>query len=67
MTAWAPDGLVTDPVALAFDERGTLYVTSTSRASLPLDIRGHPSWVSAAHTLRTVDDLLNFYQARAGG
>ena len=61
-TAWAPDGLVTDPVALAFDERGTLYATSTSRASLPLDIRQHPSWVSAAHTLRTVDDLLNFYR-----
>ena len=62
VTAWAPDGLVTDPVALAFDERGTLYATSTSRASLPLDIREHPSWVSAAHTLRTVDDLLNFYR-----
>jgi putative membrane-bound dehydrogenase-like protein len=62
LTAWAPDGLVTDPVALAFDERGTLYVTSTSRASLPLDIRQHPSWVPSAHTLRTVDDLLNFYR-----
>ena len=62
LTAWAPDGLVTDPVALAFDERGTLYATSTSRASLPLDIREHPSWVPAAHTLRTVEDLLNFYR-----
>jgi putative membrane-bound dehydrogenase-like protein len=62
LTAWAPDGLVTDPVALAFDERGTLYVTSTSRASLPLDIREHPSWVPAAHTLRTVDELLAFYR-----
>jgi putative membrane-bound dehydrogenase-like protein len=62
LTAWAPDGLVTDPVALAFDERGTLYATSTSRASLPLDIRQRTSWVPAAHTLRTVDDLLNFYR-----
>jgi quinoprotein glucose dehydrogenase len=62
LTAWAPDGLVTDPVALAFDERGTLYATSTSRAGLPLDIRQHPSWVPAAYTLRTVEDLLNFYR-----
>ena len=62
LTVWAPDGLVTDPVALAFDERGTLYATSTSRANLPLDIRDHPSWVPAVHTLRTVEDLLNFYR-----
>ena len=62
LTAWAPDGLVTDPVALAFDERGTLYATSTSRANLPLDIRQHPSWVPVVHTLRTVEDLLNFYR-----
>jgi len=62
LTAWAPNGLVTDPVALAFDERGTLYATSTSRASLPLDIRQHPSWVPGAHTLRTVEDLLSFYR-----
>lgn len=62
LTAWAPDSLVTDPVALAFDERGILYATSTSRASVPLDIRQHPSWVPSAHTLRTVDDLLNFYR-----
>src|SRR5262245_19779851 len=31
LTAWAPDGLVVDPVALDFDERGALYATSTSR------------------------------------
>ena len=31
--------LVIDPVALDFDERGTLYATSTSRDNLPLDIR----------------------------
>ena len=36
LTNWGPDGLVVDPVALDFDERGTLYVTSTSRNNLPL-------------------------------
>lgn len=62
LTAWAPDGLVIDPVALDFDERGTLYATSTSRNNLPLDIRQHPAWVPAVLTLRTVEDLLTFYR-----
>ncbi len=62
LTAWAPDGLVIDPVALDFDERGTLYVTSTSRNNLPLDIRQHPTWIPAVLTLRTVEDLLTFYR-----
>ena len=62
LTAWAPDGLVIDPVALDFDEQGTLYATSTSRSSLPLDIRQHPTWIPVVHTLRTVADLLSFYR-----
>ena len=59
LTAWAPDGLVIDPVALDLDERGTVYATSTSRNNLPLDIRQHPGWISAVHSLRTVEDLLH--------
>ena len=62
LTAWAPDGLVIDPVALDFDERGVLYATSTSRNNMPLDIRAHPSWVPLVHSLRTVPDLLAFYR-----
>ena len=62
LTNWGPDGLVVDPVALDFDERGTLFVTSTSRNNLPLDIRQHPSWVPAVLTLRTAEDLLAFYR-----
>jgi quinoprotein glucose dehydrogenase len=62
LTAWAPDGLIIDPVALDFDERGALYATSTSRVNLPLDIRAHPSWVPFVPTLRTVDDLSAFYR-----
>src|SRR4029453_11855083 len=56
------DGLVIDPVALDFDDRGVLYATSTSRNNLPVDIRAHPSWVPFVHTLRTVEDLLAFYR-----
>ena len=62
VTAWAPEGLVFDPVALDFDGTGALYATSTTRVNLPLDIRAHPSWVPMVHTLRTVDDLRAFYR-----
>lgn len=62
LTAWAPDSLIIDPVALDFDERGVLYATSTSRINLPLDIRAHPSWIPFVHTLRTVADLSAFYR-----
>jgi len=62
LIAWAPDGLIVDPVALHFDDRGVLYATGTSRVNLPLDIRSHPSWVPAVHALRTVGDLSAFYR-----
>jgi quinoprotein glucose dehydrogenase len=62
LTLWAPDALVVDPVAIDVDPRGRVYVGSTSRANLPLDIRGHPNWVPIVHTLRTVEDLRNFYR-----
>jgi quinoprotein glucose dehydrogenase len=58
---WASDALIVDPVALEFDENGTLYATSTSRNNMPLDIRDHPTWVATVHTLKTVADLRNFY------
>jgi putative membrane-bound dehydrogenase-like protein len=62
LTAWAPDGLLIDPVALDFDERGVLHATGTTRINMPLDIRGHPSWVPLVHTLKTVEDLSAFYR-----
>ena len=39
LTAWAPDGLIIDPLALAFDDRGVLYATSTSRINMPVHAR----------------------------
>ena len=59
---WASDELIVDPVALEFDEKGTLYATSTSRNNMPLDIRDHPTWVPTVHTLKTVADLREFYR-----
>jgi putative membrane-bound dehydrogenase-like protein len=61
VTLWAPSGFVTDPVALDLDPEGRVYVTSTSRNNLPLDIRQHPYWFTSAHTLKTVEDLRAFY------
>ncbi len=62
LTLWAPERLLTDPVAIDLDDRGTAYVTSTSRNNLPLDIRQHPDWYPIVHTLKTVEDLRAFYR-----
>jgi quinoprotein glucose dehydrogenase len=62
LTLWAPDALLADPVAVDVDPQGRVYVASTSRNSLPLDIRGHPNWVPLVHTLKTVEDLRTFYE-----
>jgi putative heme-binding domain-containing protein len=62
LTPWAPERLVTDPIAIDVDPRGTVYVTSSSRNNMPLDIRGHQDWMPIVHTLKTTGDLLNFYR-----
>ena len=61
LTLWAPEHLVNDPIGLDIDPQGTAYVISSSRANLPLDIRGHQDWMPIVHTLKTVEDLRNFY------
>jgi quinoprotein glucose dehydrogenase len=66
LTLWAPEQLVTDPVAIDLDARGVVYVTSSSRNNMPLDIRQHPTWFTPAHTLKTVDDLRQFYRREMG-
>ena len=62
LTLWAPERLVTDPIAIDVDPQGTVYVTSSSRNNLPLDIRRHQDWVPVVHTLKSVDDLRQFYR-----
>ena len=59
---WASERLVTDPIAIDVDPNGTAYVISSSRANLPLDIRGHADWLPVVHTLKSTEDLLQFYQ-----
>lgn len=62
LSLWASERLVSDPIAIDLDPRGTAYVTSSSRNNMPLDIRGHPDWVPTVHTLKTVEDLRAFYR-----
>jgi quinoprotein glucose dehydrogenase len=60
LSLWAPGVLIKDPLAIDIDNRGVLYVTSTPRTALPLDIRDHPDWVPEVHTLTTVDQHRDF-------
>jgi putative membrane-bound dehydrogenase-like protein len=62
LSIWAPERLVTDPIAIDVDPQGTVYVTSSSRNNLPLDIRGHQDWMPIVHTLKSVEDLRAFYR-----
>ncbi|CAN5881196.1 c-type cytochrome [soil metagenome] len=62
LTLWAPEALIVDPIAIDVDPHGTVYVASSSRNNLPLDIRGHPNWFPIVHTLKTVEDLRSFYE-----
>jgi putative membrane-bound dehydrogenase-like protein len=66
LALWAPEKLVVDPVAIDVDDRGTVYVTSSSRNNMPLDIRQHPTWFTPAHMLKTVEDLRQFYRREMG-
>jgi putative heme-binding domain-containing protein len=62
LSLWASERLVTDPIAIDVDPSGTAYVISSSRANLPLDIRGHADWLPVVHTLKSTEALLQFYQ-----
>src|SRR5688500_17796175 len=62
LTLWASERLITDPIAIDVDPAGTAYVISSSRADLPLDIRGHSDWLPTVHTLKSTQALLEFYR-----
>lgn len=62
LTLYAPGDLLVDPVAIDLDPDGVMYVASTTRNDLPLDIRAHRDWMTIAHTLRTLPDLRAFYE-----
>jgi putative membrane-bound dehydrogenase-like protein len=62
LTLWAPTEFVTNAIGLDIDSDGTVYVVGSDRSGMPTDIRQHPDWVPEVHTLRTVDDLRQFFR-----
>ena len=56
-TKWSGDLLLPDPVAIAFDNRGTAYVTQTQRRKAnDLDIRANRDWIPDDVGFQTVED-----------
>lgn len=62
LSLWAPEPLVADPIGIAFDERGRMYVTRTARTNRDeIDIRAHPDWMVPSITFTNVEDKRAFY------
>ena len=62
LNPWAPEGLVSDPIGIAFDENGRMFVTSTARTGRDeVDIRAHSDWMVPSITFKDVEDKRAFY------
>ncbi len=60
---WSGAINVPDPVAVAVDPQGRVYVTATTRRKVgDLDIREYPAWVANDVALNSVDAKLAFYK-----
>ena len=63
LSLWAPEGLIADPVGIAFDDRGRLYATRTARTNRDeIDIRAHSDWMVPSIIFKDVEDKRAFYQ-----
>jgi putative membrane-bound dehydrogenase-like protein len=55
--------MVSDPIAIALDERGRMFVTSTARTGRDeIDIRGHSDWMVPSITFKDIEDKRAFYK-----
>jgi quinoprotein glucose dehydrogenase len=58
---WASDSLAPDPVAIAMDDMGNVYLNRTNRQkNSEFDIRGHRNWMTESIGLQTVEDRRAF-------
>ena len=58
---WASDSLLQDPVAIAVDDNGAIFVNSTNRnKASEFDIRGHRDWMTESIGFQTVEDRRAF-------
>lgn len=63
LSLWAPEPLVSDPIGIAFDERGRMFVTRTARTNRDeIDIRAHSDWMVPSITFTDVEDKRAFYK-----
>jgi hypothetical protein len=63
LSLWAPEGMIADPIGIAFDDRGRLYVTQTARTDRDeIDIRAHQDWMVPSITFKDIEDKRAFYQ-----
>ena len=63
LSLWAPEGMVSDPIGISFDDRGRLYVTQTARTDRDeIDIRAHQDWMVPSITFKDIEDKRAFYQ-----
>jgi putative membrane-bound dehydrogenase-like protein len=61
---WATDSLAPDPVAIAIDDQGRVYLNRTNRQkNSEFDIRGHRNWMTASIGLQTVEDRRAFLRS----
>ncbi len=61
MSLWASDSLAPDPVAMAIDEQGRIYLNRTNRQkNSEFDIRGHRDWMTESIGLQSVEDRRAF-------
>jgi len=62
MNLWAPGPLLSNAVALTFDNQGVAYVSETQRRkSSDLDIRQHRDWMVDDIGLQTIEDTRAFH------
>jgi len=62
---WAPGPLLSNAVALTFDQNGVAYVAETARRkSSDLDIRQHRDWMTEDLALQSIEDTRAFHMEK---
>lgn len=64
-TEWAENGMTQDPVALAFDHQGRLFVVETARrTTVDIDMRSHKSWLLDDLASDDFDSMRDFFRSK---
>ena len=64
LSLWATDSLAPDPVAMAIDDEGRIYINRTNRQKhSEFDIRGYRDWMIPSISLNTVEERREFLKS----